>query len=60
MITGDHKITAIAIAKKIGIYNDGDLAVTGLELDEMSNEELYEKINRIQFMPESLLKIKYE
>jgi Ca2+-transporting ATPase len=56
MITGDHKITAIAIAKKIGIYNDGDLAVTGLELDEMSNEELYEKINRI----ESLLKIKYE
>ena len=61
MITGDHKITAIAIAKKIGIYNDGDLAVTGLELDEMSNEELYEKINRIsvyaRVSPENKIRI---
>ena len=59
MITGDHKITAIA--KKIGIYNDGDLAVTGLELDEMSNEELYEKINRIsvyaRVSPENKIRI---
>ena len=61
MITGDHKITAIAIAKKIGIFNDGDLAVTGLELDEMSNEELYEKINRIsvyaRVSPENKIRI---
>lgn len=40
MITGDHKVTATAIAKQIGIYHDGDLAVTGQELDKMSEEEL--------------------
>ena len=44
MITGDHKVTAVAIAKKIGIFNDGDIAVTGLELDKMSDEELEQKI----------------
>lgn len=47
MITGDHKITATAIAKQIGIFEDGDLAVTGVELDAMSEEELTEKIDRI-------------
>lgn len=47
MITGDHKITAVAIAKKIGIFNDGDMAVTGLELDKMSDEELEQKIEKI-------------
>ena len=60
MITGDHKTTAIAIAKKIGIFNDGDLAVTGLELDEMSNEELYEKINRISVYARVSPENKYE
>ena len=40
MITGDHKVTATAIAKQIGIYRDGDIAVTGQELDKMSDEEL--------------------
>ena len=47
MITGDHKITATAIAKQIGIFEEGDLAVTGVELDAMSEEELAEKIDRI-------------
>ncbi len=47
MITGDHKITATAIAKQIGIFEDGDLAVTGVELDAMSEEELAKKIDRI-------------
>ena len=47
MITGDHKITATAIAKQIGIFEDGDMAVTGVELDAMSHEELAEKIDRI-------------
>ena len=47
MITGDHKITATAIAKQIGIFEDGDMAVTGVELDAMSEEELAEKIERI-------------
>ncbi|MEM2153070.1 MAG: calcium-translocating P-type ATPase, PMCA-type [Candidatus Bathyarchaeia archaeon] len=43
MITGDHKLTAIAIAKDIGIMQEGDLALTGEELDRMSDEE-FEKI----------------
>lgn len=47
MITGDHKITATAIAKQIGIFDEGDLAVTGVELDAMSEEELTEQIDRI-------------
>ncbi len=36
MITGDHKITAIAIAKTLGILENEDEAITGLELEEMS------------------------
>lgn len=40
MITGDHKITALAIAKKLNIYQKGDLAISGTELAKMSDEEL--------------------
>ncbi|GLC81878.1 cation-translocating P-type ATPase [Lacrimispora brassicae] len=40
MITGDHKITATAIAKQIGIFETGDMAVTGAELDAMTDDEL--------------------
>ncbi|GAA0078188.1 cation-translocating P-type ATPase [Clostridium sp. CTA-5] len=47
MITGDHKITASAIAKEIGILRDGDIAVEGLELDKMSDSQLLEKLERI-------------
>jgi Ca2+-transporting ATPase len=43
MITGDHKLTAVAIAKEIGIYKDGDWVLTGEELEKMSDEE-FEKI----------------
>ncbi|MCP4760741.1 MAG: cation-translocating P-type ATPase [archaeon] len=43
MITGDHKITAIAIAKQIGL-TDKDTAITGAELDEMSEQELDERV----------------
>lgn len=42
MITGDHKATALAIARKIGIYRDGDLAITGVELDKL-DEASFEK-----------------
>lgn len=47
MITGDHKITATAIAKQIGIFEEGDMAVTGVELDAMSEEELALNIEKI-------------
>ena len=47
MITGDHKTTAVAIAEKIGIYSKGDIALTGAQLDEISNEQLAEKIDKI-------------
>ncbi|HIZ79567.1 MAG TPA: cation-translocating P-type ATPase [Candidatus Lachnoclostridium stercorigallinarum] len=47
MITGDHKVTATAIAEKIGIFTEGDLAVEGLELDQMDDKELDEKLERI-------------
>lgn len=40
MITGDHKVTATAIAREIGIFKDGDLALDGNELENISDEEL--------------------
>ncbi len=46
MITGDHKSTALAIAREIGIYRDGDVAITGAELEKLSNEELAEAVGR--------------
>ncbi len=39
MITGDHKSTALAIAREIGIYREGDVAITGAELEKLSDEE---------------------
>ena len=47
MITGDHKVTATAIAKRIGIFGEGDLAVSGPELEQMTDEELDRKLIHI-------------
>ena len=61
MITGDHKVTAVAIAKKIGIFNDGDIALTGLELDALSDEELDQEIEKVavyaRVSPENKIRI---
>ena len=47
MITGDHKVTASAIARQLGIFRDGDEAVSGVELDGMTDTELDERLPRI-------------
>ena len=44
MITGDHKVTAVAIAEEIGIYKEGDKAITGTDLVEMTDESLYRDV----------------
>jgi Ca2+-transporting ATPase len=44
MITGDHKSTALAIAREIGIYKDGDSAITGAELEKLNDEEFSENV----------------
>ena len=47
MITGDHKVTATAIAKQIGIFEEGDMSLSGVELDSMSDEELAEVLEKV-------------
>ena len=47
MITGDHKTTAVAIAKEIGIFEDGDIAYTGNELDKIDDDELDRELEKI-------------
>lgn len=46
MITGDHKITAMAIAKKLGILENDDEAITGIELENMSDDELLKNVKK--------------
>nr|WP_255668454.1 calcium-transporting P-type ATPase, PMR1-type [Methanocella sp. CWC-04] len=61
MITGDQKLTAIAIAKELDIYHEGDMAITGVELDAMSETDLEENIDKIKVYartsPEQKLRI---
>lgn len=61
MITGDHKTTARAIARDIGIFEEGDLALTGQELDALSETELHEKLEHIsvyaRVSPENKIRI---
>ncbi|MBI5469686.1 MAG: cation-translocating P-type ATPase [Deltaproteobacteria bacterium] len=61
MITGDHRMTAIAIARELDIFRYGDIAVTGEELDRMSEAEFREKLPLIKVYarvnPEHKLKV---
>lgn len=61
MITGDHVVTASAIAKELGILEEGDMAITGAQLDAMNDSELDEKIENIsvyaRVSPENKIRI---
>ena len=61
MITGDHKTTAMAIAKDIGIMDNGDLALTGKELDDLTEDELDKMLEKIsvyaRVSPENKIRI---
>lgn len=61
MITGDHKITAVAIVKRIGIFEDGNIALTGAELDALTDAELDDRITKIsvyaRVSPENKIRI---
>ena len=46
MITGDHKDTAVAIAKELGIITDASQAITGAELDNISDEDICEAVKK--------------
>ena len=61
MITGDHVVTASAIAKELGILEKGDRAITGAELDAMSDSELDKQVEKIsvyaRVSPENKIRI---
>ena len=61
MITGDHVITASAIAKELGIFQDGDKAITGADLDHMNDADLDREIENIavyaRVSPENKIRI---
>ncbi|MEK7138096.1 MAG: HAD-IC family P-type ATPase [Patescibacteria group bacterium] len=61
MITGDHKLTAVSIAKEAGIWKEGDEIMSGVEVDELSEEELSNRLEKISVFarvnPEHKIKI---
>ena len=61
MITGDHRNTAVAIAKELGFFKEGSIALTGEELSKLTDDELYERIENIpvyaRVSPEHKLRI---
>ena len=61
MITGDHVVTASAIAKELGILSEGDRAITGAELDAMSDQQLDQEVEHIsvyaRVSPENKIRI---
>ncbi|MEM2911824.1 MAG: cation-translocating P-type ATPase [Candidatus Bathyarchaeia archaeon] len=61
MITGDHKLTAIAVAKDVGIFKEGDMVLTGAEMDKLNDKEFEEIVEKVtvyaRVSPEHKLKI---
>ncbi len=61
MITGDHKLTAVAIAKEVGIFREGDLVLTGVELDALGDAQFENEVEKVsvyaRVSPEHKLKI---
>ncbi|MGB9748789.1 MAG: cation-translocating P-type ATPase [Candidatus Woesearchaeota archaeon] len=54
IITGDHALTTKAVAKQIGLYEEGDLILSGEELEKMSDSELEERIERVKIIARAL------
>ncbi len=61
MITGDHKLTAVAVAKEVGIFKEGNLVLTGNELDKLDDAEFEREVEKVsvyaRVSPEHKLKI---
>ncbi|MEM2921494.1 MAG: cation-translocating P-type ATPase [Candidatus Bathyarchaeia archaeon] len=61
MITGDHKLTAVAVAKDVGIFKEGDMVLTGYDMDKLSDEEFEEIVEKVtvyaRVSPEHKMKI---
>jgi len=54
LITGDHAVTTRAVAEEIGLFEEGDLVLTGSELEELSDVELEDQIERIRIVARAL------
>ena len=57
MITGDHKNTAVAIAKELGFFQSDSVALTGEELDKLSDEQLAQQVQKVEG---NTLQVKYK
>lgn len=61
MITGDHKLTAVAISREVGIFKEGDLVLTGIELDKLDDAEFDQEVEKVsvyaRVSPEHKLRI---